>query len=94
MDLLNWLPNLWPVISLLKISVLPEDDIKADDQHNDRKNKNSDPNQFTSKGLQNTATELIARHLRQSTYLILAIFAYYILPYPDITAELDKKTTG
>ena len=92
MDLLNYLPNLWPVVSLLKIAVLPENDIKEDDEHNDGKAKNADLTQFTSKGLQNTATDLIARHLRLSTYFILAIFAYYVLPYPDITAELSKET--
>ena len=83
MEILNKIPNLWPVISMIKIFFLPIE------SEQDLKDKKNDPNHtsnksFTSKGLQNTATELIARHLRLSTYLILAMCAYYVLPYPSI----------
>ena len=83
MEILYKIPNLWPVISMLKIFFLPIE------SEQDLKDKKNDPNHttnksFTSKGLQNTATELIARHLRLSTYLMLAMFAYYVLPYPNI----------
>ena len=85
MEILDKIPNLWPVISMLKIFVLPNE------SEQDLKDKKNNPNHtnnklFTSRGLQNTATELIARHLRLSTYLILAMFAYYVLPYPSIQA--------
>lgn len=87
MELLNGFPNIWPVISLVKIAALPEEGIKPDEKHVDVRNKNRKTQQFTSSGLQNTATELIARHLRLSTYLMLAIFAYYVVPYPDLKME-------
>ena len=75
MNLLNIIPNIWPVISLIKISMLPNNNQNHDAKLKDENIKNTESTKFTSKGLQNTATELGARHLRLSTYLMLAIFA-------------------
>ena len=86
MGILDNIPNIWPVISLIKIHVLSIENDHHDSKVMKDNPKNESQESFTSKGLQNTATELFARHLRLSTYLILAMFTYYVLPYPDILA--------
>ena len=85
-------PNIWPVISLIKIALLPNSNENPDANLKETNSENREFKPFTSKGLQNTATELAARHLRLSTYLMLAIFAYYVLPYPDITMDVADES--
>ena len=92
MDLLNTLPNIWPLISLLKISLLPKEIKKPDSRLEDKENVHKKLEENTTKGLQSKATELAARHLRLSTYLLMAMFTYYLTPYPDITLDLKDES--
>ena len=89
MDLLNALPNIWPFISLFKISLLPKE-IKEPVSGLENAHKKLEEN--TTNGLQGKATELAARHLRLSTYLLMAMFTYYLTPYPDITLDLEDES--
>lgn len=92
MDIFSRIPNIWPIISLIKIAILSGNNEKHDSNPGDYTTQTKTSMQFTSKGLQSTATELVSRHLRLSTYIALAIFAYHFLPYPDIMKEAMEDT--